>query len=293
MSRPQVGITVFTSHGVPALRAVLHGIRETVSEPHELYVCASDCPEELGMFLMRQYLRGRINGFRLDTAQQTANHCGLDQAYHLSEGDYLVRLDDTLELQPGWLGCALGALEDDPGIGCLSLVPPPGYQRGRGRPRTVHLLPVTVDHLDMRCYVTRRGLVARHEGQLMGDARGTTCQYQTFLAAAGKTLAFMPGLVRDLDFERVPHVPYRTHEGEAPAHEGASGAIQRLQQAYQLGDDILLTCLACGARELEVLEARIKFCHPHRVAVGHMYELRCPECKELYYREVLQFRCPH
>ena len=31
------------------------------------------------------------------------------------------------------------------------------------------------------------------------------------------------------------------HEADLPAHEGASGAMQRLQQEYDLGDDVLLT----------------------------------------------------
>ena len=121
---PGVGIAVFTSHGVVALRALLHGIRETVTGPYELHVCASDCPEDLGMFLMRQYLRGRINGFHLDTGTRRARHCGLDQTYHLMAREYLVRLDDTLEPQPGWLERAIAALEADLSIGCLSLVPP-------------------------------------------------------------------------------------------------------------------------------------------------------------------------
>ena len=58
------------------------------------------------------------------------------------QGDYLVRVDDTLEFQPGWLERSIEALEADPDIGCLSLVPPPGYHRGRGRPRTVHVEPL-------------------------------------------------------------------------------------------------------------------------------------------------------
>jgi hypothetical protein len=287
----RTGIAVFTWHGVPALRAVLHGIHETVDEPHELHVCASDCPEELGMFLMRQYLRGRINGFHLDTTARPAHHCGLDQAYHLMAGDYLVRIDDTLELQPDWLARAVAVLDAEPSIGCLSLVPPVDYQRGRGRPRTVHIEPVEVEQLDMRCFVTRRELVASHEGRLMGDGAGSSCLFQEFLVRSGKKLAYLPGLVKDLNLDDIPQTPDCVHEGELPVHEPSSGAMQRLPQAYQLGDDILLTCLACGAPELEVLEARIKFCDLHWVAIGHMYELRCPRCKELFYREDLRFRC--
>jgi hypothetical protein len=285
-----IGIAVFTSHGVHALRAVLRGVRKTVSEPHDLHVCASDCPEDLGMFLMRQYLRGRITGLHLDTGARAAGHCGLDQAYHLMGRDIIVRLDDTVDLHPGWLERCVAALDDDPEIGCLSLVAPPDYHRGRGRPRTVHVEPVPVESLDMRCYVTRGELVAKHARPKR--AADGSCAFQRLLISRGKKLAYLPGFVSELDLERVPQVFDAPHEGELPVHEGSSGAMQRLHQAYQLGDDILLTCLACGAAELEVLEARIKFCDPHWAAIGHIYELRCPECKELYYREDLQFRCP-
>ena len=68
--------------------------------------------------------------------------------------------------------------------------------------------------------------------------------------------------------------------------------MQRLEQAYDLGDDVLLTCMACGGTELEVLAARITFCDAHQVAVGFWYELRCPECNEVHYKDDVQFRCP-
>jgi hypothetical protein len=68
--------------------------------------------------------------------------------------------------------------------------------------------------------------------------------------------------------------------------------MRRLRQPFELGDDVLLTCMACGATELEVLAARIKFCAAHQVATGYLYEFRCPECHELHYRDALQFRCP-
>ena len=68
--------------------------------------------------------------------------------------------------------------------------------------------------------------------------------------------------------------------------------MQRLEQAYDLGDDVLLTCLSCGGTELEVLAARIRFCERHQVAIGFWYELRCPECGELHYKDDYQFRCP-
>ena len=36
----------------------------------------------------------------------------------------------------------------------------------------------------------------------------------------------------------------------------------------------------------------IRFCERHQVAVGFWYELRCPECGELLYKDDYQFRCP-
>ena len=65
-----------------------------------------------------------------------------------------------------------------------------------------------------------------------------------------------------------------------------------VEQAYDLGDDVLLTCMACGNNELEVLAARIRFCERHQVATGYWYELRCPECGELHYKDDHQFCCP-
>ena len=113
------GIVVFTSHGVPALRAALRGIRDTVAGPLDLAVYASDCPEQAATYLVRQYLRGRISGFQLESGDRHSAHCGLDCAVHLVQGDYLVRVDDTLEFQPGWLERSVAALEADPDIGLL------------------------------------------------------------------------------------------------------------------------------------------------------------------------------
>lgn len=286
-----VSIALFSSHGVPALRAVLRDLREGGSEAQEIEVFVSDCPEELGLFLGRQYLRGRIRGFHVDPGLADVRHCGLERACQFATGEYLVRLDDTVDLSPDWLERSVAALDADPTIGCLSLVPPAGYHRGRGRPRTVHVEPLPMDELDMSCYVTRRELATQPSCATAGDGRPGECGFQRALGRKGLRLAYLPGLVKPLDLDRVPQVPDTAHEGDLPFHEGASGAIQRLQQAYGLGDDVLLTCLACGAPELEVLAARIVFCDPHWVATGHLYELRCPECKELFYREDPQFRC--
>jgi hypothetical protein len=287
-----MGIVVFTSHGIPALRAALRGIRETVADPWDLAVYANDCSDLVATYLVRQYLRGRIGALELDSGDGGGLHCGLERVYRLVEGEYLVRVDDTLQFQPGWLERSIAALEADPGIGCLSLIEPTDYHRGRGRPRTVHVEPILVDHLDMRCYVTRRELVANHACDLRGEEE-SCCRFQQFLHEGGKKLAYLPGVVTALALSEVPSAQEAcAHEADLPAHEGASGALQHLRQVYQLGDDVLLTCMACGSSELEVLAARIRFCEPHQVAIGFWYELRCPDCGELHYKDDYQSSCP-
>ena len=289
MSR--AGLVVYTSHGVPALRNVLRGLWETVDRPAGIVVFADDATDLVATYLVRQYLRGRIDAVQLDSGDRHGLHCGLDRAFHMVDGDYLVRVDDTLEFQPGWLDRSIAALEADPRIGCLSLLPPDDYHRGRGRPRTVHVEPIEVDHLAMRCFVARRELVQSHECQLLGERAGQ-CAFQRYLREEGRTLAFLPGVVTALSLADVPKAQDAcAHEADLPAHQGASGAMQRLEQAYDLGDDVLLTCMACGNNELEVLAARIRFCERHQVATGYWYELRCPECGELHYKDDNQFCC--
>jgi hypothetical protein len=294
------GILLVSTRGLPALRTALRAIHDTVPPGTDVAVLSCDTPEQSAVYLTRQYLRGRIGAFQLDSDGRCDAHCGLDRAFQLVTGDYLVRVDDTLVLQPGWLDKAVAVLEADPAIGCLSLVPPPGYQRKRGRPRTVHVQAEPCEQLDMRCYVTRRDLVARHESEHLGEGGdgltcgdgGGPCAFQAHLTSAGLRLAYLPGLVKPFDPAGLPLPPGTALEADLPLHQGATGAMQRLQQMYQLGDDVLLPCLACGARELEVLAARIRFCTRHQVAIGFWYELRCPECNELHYRDDFQFRCP-
>jgi hypothetical protein len=286
------GIVVFVTHGLPGLRTALRGIRETAPPEAELAVVADDAEEQDATYLLRQHLRGRIAALDFDLGGRRGGHCGLDRAFRLVRGDYLVRLDDTLAFHPGWLERAIEALEDDESLGCLSLVPPSDYHRGRGRPRTVHVEPIEVDHLEMHSFVTRRDLAARHECELLGEQPGE-CGFQGYLLGAGRRLAFLPGLVTPLDVPEVPRgFDACSLEAELPPHEGATASMQRLEQAYDLGDDVLLTCMACGASELEVLAARIRFCERHRVAIGFWYELRCPACGELHYKDDYQSRCP-
>jgi hypothetical protein len=81
-------------------------------------------------------------------------------------------------------------------------------------------------------------------------------------------------------------------EGGLAAHGGPLGAMQRIQQIYRIGDDVVLTCMSCGSTELEVLSAQVEMCHSHGVPVGFSYTMRCNECREIHYEEDIQFRCP-
>ena len=288
----EVGIIAVVNHGLPELRTALRTIRETAPPEAQLAVIALDLGDHEGTYLLRQYLRGRIQALQFDHRQDHGCHCGLDRSSRLVRGDYVARVDDTLQFKPGWVEKAVAALEADASIGCLSLVPPSDYHRGRGRPRTVNVEPIEVDHLDMRCFVVRRELLAQIGCGLMTD-RADGCGFQEALRAQGLRLAFLPGQASPLCSVEVPaEYDIWPLEEELPPHEGASGALQRLEQAYQLGDDVLLTCLSCGGTELETIAARIRFCERHQVAIGFWYELRCPECGELLYKDDYQFRCP-
>jgi hypothetical protein len=287
------GIVAFVSHPLPELRTALRGIRDSAPPHSELAVVATGLGDQDATYLLRQYLRGRFGAVEFINDGAHGCHCGLDRVYRLVRGDYLARVDDTFEFRPGWLELAISALEEDPSLGCLSLVPPSDYHRGRGRPRTVNIAPIEVDHLDMRCFVAPRALVERHECERMSD-EPLGCRFQDVLRAEGRRLAFLPNQVTPLgtvDLADSGHDTW-TVEAELPPHEGASGAMQQLEQAYDLGDDVLLTCLSCGGTELETLAARIRFCERHQVPIGFWYELRCPECGELHYRDDYQFRCP-
>jgi hypothetical protein len=293
---PRAGIVAFVSHPLPELRTALRGIRETAPPDSELAVVATGVGDQDATYLLRQYLRGRFCALEFVNSDAHGCHCGLDRVYRLVHGDYLARVDDESEFRPGWLELAVAALEQDPTLGCVSLVPPSDYHRGRGRPRTVNIAPVEVDRLDMRCFVAPRDLVERHGCELMSDqaTEAESCRFQEVLRAEGRRLAFLPNQVTPLgavDLASSGHDSW-TVEAELPPHESAGGAMQQLEQAYHLGDDVLLTCLSCGGTELETLAARIRFCERHQVPIGFWYELRCPECGELHYKDDYQFRCP-
>lgn len=283
-------IVVFALHGAAPLRETLHALRETAGCPYEVVVLASDCDEQLAIYLSREYFRRNITGYVLDRAADDESHCRVDRAFHLVGGDYLVRLDDALTFTPDWLAKVVAALDADSGIGWLSLLEPAPARRPRGRPRKPTGKPVPLDVAAGRCYVLRRDLLVRHSDALRGGLVGACCPLQPALTRAGMRIAYLAGLVRPRVVTAAAAAA--PTEDDFPPHEGITGSMRRLRQPFELGDDVLMTCMACGATELEVLAARIKFCAPHQVAVGHLYEFRCPECHELHYRDALQFRCP-
>ncbi len=284
-------IVVVARNGVAPLRATLHALRHATRAAHEVVVLADGCDEQVTIYLAREYLRRHISGYALVRTGVDGTHCRLDRAFHLVEGDYLVRLDDGLRFEPGWLEGVVAALDADPQIGWLSLLEPPPERRPRGRPRKPSGKPEVVARAGARCFATRRLLFARHEYELMGEQAADGCLFQSYLKRIHKKIAHLAGLVHDAGVAARGALT-AVNEDELPPHEGLTGAVQRLKQSYELGDDVLLTCMACGATELEVLAARVKFCRAHQVAVGHLYEFRCPQCHELHYRDDLQFRCP-
>ncbi|MBN2203515.1 MAG: hypothetical protein JW767_00660, partial [Thermoleophilia bacterium] len=290
----RVVVALFATHGLVPLRRTLMSLRESADGVADVVVFAADAPEMVVTYLTRQYLRGHVAGFELTSRESDDRHCGIGRSYHVTRADYLVRAEDTLEFEPGWLTAVLEAMDGDEDIGLLTLTRP-AQPRRRGRPPKVRCEVEIVDHADLHAFVTRRELLARHESELMGEQRRDGCPYQRYLKSIHKKLAFLPGLVHPLADEVMEpwYDPQEALEAELPAHQGAAGALQRLHQDYQLGDDALLTCMACGATQLEVLAARIKFCAQHQVAIGFLYELRCPECGELHYKDDLQLRCPH
>lgn len=306
-------IVVFSTHGVATLRRALHGIWDTIAEPRELIVVAA-CPEEaVATYLTRQYLRGRISAFELYESDPLPGHCGLDRAFHAAHGAYLVRLPDDIRLEPAWLEKAVRHLDGNPEIGVLSLAQAPGARR-RGRPRKPREEVELLECLDTACFVTRHELFDGHERELMGQRELTggdeaagpgadgperrahahaTCPYQARLLSQGFKLGYLPGQAQRVEpLDDAVASSGVELEADLPYHDGAAGVLQKLKQTYQLGDDVLVTCMACGNNELEVLAARIDFCSRHNVAVGFIYELRCQECHELHYEEDTQFRCP-
>jgi hypothetical protein len=317
----EASIVVFSDHGVTALRSVLHGIWDSVAEPGELFVVAAHPDETVAGYLGRQYLRGRISGFELVRCEASSGHCALNRAVHAVSGTYLARVPDDVTFAQSWLDKAVGVLDESPEIGMLSLSQAPEAPR-RGRPPKPRAEVTVRDCIDTTCFVTRRELFEDHEQLARGPraaalpkqqgpgpqapaqpkqrAQGpqaapseTVCPYQVRLMKRGFKLGYLPGQVQRVQMLDAVHVANGVAlEADLPFHEGGTGALQKLRQTYQLGDDVLVTCMACGNNELEVLAARIDFCSRHNIAVGFTYELRCQECHEVHYEADTQFRCP-
>lgn len=276
------------------MRSALHGIWDTAS-PYEIIVMASRCDEEIAGYLMRQYRRGKISSFAFDMGGGPATHCGLDRGFHFARGKYLVRAQDGLVFEQGWLEFAIDALEADPAIGCLGLIEPEERRR-RGRPPKSRRELVPVERVDTTCFVTSHDLFERHESELLGERPADRCLYQARLREIGMELAFYPGLVKRVGIEAASEAAsaddYSDIDAALPLHDLSSGAQQRIHQVYELGEDVLLTCMSCGNNEVKVLAARVEFCPTHGAPIGYTYTLRCSSCHELQYEEDMQFRCP-
>jgi predicted RNA-binding Zn-ribbon protein involved in translation (DUF1610 family) len=287
-------VVLFSEEHVDAVRAALHGIWDTAT-PYEIIVMASRCDEEIAGYLMRQYRRGKISSFAFDMSGHSTIHCGLDRGFHFAGGRFLVRTQDGLVYEPGWLEQAIDALEAAPEIGCLGLVEAGGRRR-RGRPPKPRHRAVLVERVDTTCFITRHEVFERHESELLGERLADHCAYQVRLGEIGMKVAFYPGLVKRAGAEVAAGTAVVDDRGEIdadlPAHDLSSGKQQRIHQVYELGEDVLLTCMSCGNNELEVQAATVEFCPAHGSPVGYTYTLRCGSCREVQYQEDMQLRCP-
>ena len=75
-------------------------------------------------------------------------------------------------------------------------------------------------------------------------------------------------------------------------HDPLTSPVRKVRQTYELGEEVLLTCVQCGNDALDVLAAEVEFCADHDVPVGHTYILHCQRCGKLQFEEDLQFACP-
>ena len=83
-----------------------------------------------------------------------------------------------------------------------------------------------------------------------------------------------------------------TIDGDFILHGPLTTPARKIRQTYELGEEVLLTCVQCGNGALDVLAAEVEFCADHDVPVGHTYILHCHRCGKLQFEEDLQVACP-
>jgi hypothetical protein len=246
---------------------------------------------EVAAYLLRQYTRGKLAGLGVRAAERPETSCGLDRAASFlgNEMTFVARLADGLELQPGWLARALAVFDETPSLGSLGLL---GSSRHTpGRPHRLALGAVQVDEIDTTCFVTRGDLLSRYCQPRRCEGPGASCVYHAALKGLGLGIGHLQGLVRRAD--TTSEAPPRADIlGDTTFHGPPGDDPRQPRQAYELGQDVLITCVSCGNGELEVLTAEVEFCAAHSLPVGHTYTMRCPRCGKLQLEEDLQLACP-
>jgi hypothetical protein len=285
-------VAVFSNRDLASLRRTLHSVWDVAREQHEIIVLTSRLDDDTAGYLVRQYQRGRIASFGLDRPDRRGWHCDLDRAFPVSTGEYVARVGDDIDVRTGWLNQALDVMEAIPTIGCLGLIRGSGRHRP-GRLRSLGSGALQADDVDTRCFVTRRHLFEQHDRKLPRRSVEGSCAYQARLRKLGFEIAYLPGLV--MVVETGPQRPAQTKDkidGDIPVHDPLTLPMRKIRQTYELGEEVLLTCVACGNGALEVLAAEVEFCAGHSVPVGHTYTLHCHRCGKLQFEEDLQLACP-
>jgi len=293
----RVSVAVVSTHGVPALRATLHRLREDCEADVEVIVLAAQHHDDVVDYLSRHYLRGDLAAIALEAGEREVAHCGIDTAFQLSSGEIVVRLQDDLAPSPGWLDTVVSTLCAAPDIGMLGLVAADEPRR-RGRPPRQRP-PEPVDHVDLRCFAVTHSVLREHARELPGERCADGCRFQQVLLERGYRLAYLPGQVAagtPLTAASGATLAARAAGAELEAdlafHPGEREAMAGLRQSYGLGDVVLTPCGACDEEEFEVLAVQIDFCKAHDVPLGHTYTLRCTGCHTLRVEEDHEFRCP-
>jgi len=284
-----VSVAVVSTHGVPALRATLHCLREACAAEVEVIVLAAQHHDDVVDYLTRHYLRGDLAAIALEAGEREVAHCGIDTASQISSGEIVVRLQDDLALSPGWLDAVVGTLQAAPDIGMLGLVTTDEPRR-RGRPPRQRQAEA-VEHVDLRAFAVTRSVLRAHARELPGERCAEGCRFQRLLVGQGYRLAYLPGQVA-AGVSPAMRAAGAELEADLAFHPGEREAMAGLRQSYRLGDVMLMPCGACDDEEFEVLGVQIDFCEAHDVPLGHTYTLRCTGCHTLRVEEDHEFRCP-